>query len=232
MRRKPDTEEITFSFITFIPSTRTDQTNLWGWKSVPRQRQGRGRRELCGLRECSTLYWGGGHMVYTRSLMACWSLRSMSCPITTPSTDDGFGNLPPNVPSLRRFCATVYMLKCLPQHKVRKEASPSLRHMRSQGRQSKEYRKMAKRLQAATPFPANLPFTLGGHHTPSVLWTPVFRKHPLPALLLHPVLCQSLSQIHSSVCSHSCHLNIRPPPERVRYHQAKAIFLYLSTRRC
>lgn len=88
-------------------------------------------------------------------------------------------------------------LNCLPQHKVQRGA---LRHMKGTRKDSlKCTERPLKGTKWSPPSQLTPPFTLSGHHIPSGLWIPVFRKHLLPALLLHPVLCQILSQIRSFV---------------------------------
>lgn len=65
-------------------------------RTLPR-RQGRGRRELSGYNNAPpcTGWWPHSVHIIADGL---WSPRSTSCPITTPSTEHGFANLPPSVP--------------------------------------------------------------------------------------------------------------------------------------
>lgn len=139
----------TFSTITFIPSSRTSQINLWWQKSVPGVVCG--REEAAGVVETlPVLGWWSQYL--GGSTAHCW-LQSV------PSPREGLDSMPPVTSRFRSLLAALYSVKYLPWYEGKREANQLATQIQAGGRGQVKGRLLPG--QPALP--------PGGHQTPSVL---------------------------------------------------------------
>ena len=124
-------------------------------------------------------------------------------------------------------------LNCLPQHKVQRGA---LRHMKGTRKDSlKCTERPLKGTKWSPPSQLTAPlYSQWSSHSLRSLDTSLQKASSSCLAPTSSPLPNSVSNSFFCFCSHSCHPNIRPPPERVSKSITKQrqFFCHLSTRRC